>query len=350
MKKRLIALTMSLAMAATLLTGCGGSSSAPAASSTPASAPAASAPAASGAASYKWKMALNGTKGELAYDMGSYFAEKVNELTNGAVEVTLYGGNALGTTTEALEGMSVGVADVMCESVGTLSPFSQLANIDAMPYMYLNYDHFAKVWSSDLGKEILTTVGDDAGFKLMGSGYRGARITTATKKMVTLDDFAGFKLRAPNLEMYVKTWQWLGAAPTPLPMGEVYTALQQGTVDGQENAILDTQNYSIQEICKYWILTNHVYSSNTIIMDKATFEGLPADIQAACEEAAAYAGERISQDVLDREDAAKADLTAKDGVEFVEVDNAAFSEKFVGFAEANFDYLADWTNAIRNMA
>lgn len=92
-----------------------------------------------------------------------------------------------------------------------------------------------------------------------------------------MEDFAGFKLRSPNLEGYIKVWEWMGSAPTPLAMGETYTALQQGTVDGQENSILDSQSYSFQEVCPYWILTNHVYSANTIIMDKAYFESLPED-------------------------------------------------------------------------
>ncbi len=363
MKKRLFALAMASVMALGLLAGCGGSSSsssssssAPAASS---SAPAASsgsssssaAPAASSAPEYEWKLALNGTEGEVAYDMGVMFADKVAELTDGRVKVTPYGGAALGTTTEVLEGMAAKVADVCVESVGTLAPFTQLANIDAMPYMYTGgFEHFSKVWASDLGHEILQKVGDDGGFKLMGACYRGARVVTATKKMETVDDFKGFKLRAPNLEMYVKTWQWMGAAPTPLAMGEVYTALQQHTVEGQENSIIDSSNYSFQEICKYWILTNHVYSANTVIMDKAYFDSLPEDIQAAVQEAAEYAAAQESQAVVDNEAAKRAELEKDFGVEFVEVDNAAFGEKFVGFAEENFDYLADWANAIRDMA
>lgn len=201
----------------------------------------------------------------------------------------------------------------------------------------------------ELGQEILDTVGNDSGFKLMGAGYRGARIVTATKEMKTVEDFAGFKLRSPNLEGYIKVWEWMGSAPTPLAMGETYTALQQGTVDGQENSILDSQSYSFQEVCPYWILTNHVYSANTIIMDKAYFESLPEDIQSALEEAAVYAGEQIGQEVLEREDAAKEELTAE-GVTFVDVDNAAFTEHFSGYAEANFPDLADWCNQIRALA
>ena len=305
--KKTLAMVLALVMMFTLLTGCGGGGGDSGGDGT--------------GAEYTWRMALNGSApGELGYDMATFFKEKVEELTSGRVSIEFYGGNSLGSTTEVLEGMAAGVADITCESVGTLAPFT---NLD--------------------------TVGNDSGFKLMGAGYRGARIVTATKEMKTVEDFAGFKLRSPNLEGYIKVWEWMGSAPTPLAMGETYTALQQGTVDGQENSILDSQSYSFQEVCPYWILTNHVYSANTIIMDKAYFESLPEDIQSALEEAAVYAGEQIGQEVLEREDAAKEELTAE-GVTFVDVDNAAFTEHFSGYAEANFPDLADWCNQIRALA
>lgn len=337
-----------LAMMVSLFAGCGDTSTSTSAS-TSTDEGSESEDATSAEAEYVWKMALNGSApGELAYDMATYFKEKVEELTGGVVQIDFYGGNALGTTTEVLEGMSVGVADIICESVGTLAPFTDLANIDIMPYMYSGYEHFMEVWGSDLGAEILQAVGDDANFKLMGAGFRGARIVTATKEMTTVEDFSGFKLRSPSLDGYIKVWEWMGAAPTPLAMGETYTALQQGTVEGQENSILDSVSYSFDEVCSYWILTNHIYSANTIIMDADYFASLPEDIQAAVEEASVYAGEQVSADVLVREEETKEELAA-DGINIIEVNNAAFAEHFEGYVEANFPELADWSEQIQAM-
>lgn len=339
MKKRLLAGILATLTLSGLLTGCGGS--APTVSG-------GSAAASGGSAAYNWKCALNSTEGDNAYDAAAIFADKVNELTGGQVNVTLYGGASLGSTTEVLEGMSVGVADIICESVGTLAPFTTLANIDAMPYVYRGYDHFMNVWSSDLGEEMKTAIGEAAGFKLLGGAYRGARIVTATKRMEKLEDFKGFKLRAPNLDVYVKTWQWIGASPTPMAMNEVYTALQQGTVEGQENPMVDDLNYSFDEVCKYWIKTNHVYSCNLFMMDRNYFNSLPQEIQDAVKEAAEYAGRQISE-VQSEKDAAAEQTLREKGCEIIEVDTKAFSDAFDGFAEKNYPDLADWVNQIKAM-
>ena len=166
--------------------------------------------------------------------------------------------------------------------------------------------------------------------------------------METIEDFAGFKLRAPNLDVYIKTWQWMKAAPTPLPVGEVYTALQQGTVEGQENPMGDSLNYAFNEVCKYWMKTNHVYSCNLFIMEQNYFNGLPKDIQAAVEEAATYAGDQISEAQVEKEAAAEKKLIEL-GCEVIDVDTDAFIQYFDGFVDKNYPDLVDWANRIKAM-
>ena len=330
MKKKILAIAMTAIVAALGLTGCNNGMGI------------------NDDGTYTWKMALNSTAGDNAYDTGAAFAKKIEELTDGRVEVVLYGGGSLGTTSEVLEGMKFGVANVMCESIATLATFTPMANIDATPYLFREYDHFMETWNSDVGEEIKETVGEESGFKLLGGAYRGARIVTATKAMETVDDFKGFKLRAPNLDVYVKTWQWMGAAPTPMAMSEVYTALQQGTVNGQENPMVDSMNYSFDEVCKYWIKTNHVYSCNLFMMDLNYFNGLPEDIQAAVKEAAEYAGQQISEQQADK-DAAAEQALKDENCTVIEVDIPSFIAKFDGFAEANYPDLADWVARIKEL-
>ncbi len=329
--------TMAMAMTLTMgmLSGCGGAKD--------------GGDGADGAASYTWKMALNSTEGDNAYDTGAAFKEKIEELTNGQVTVELYGGASLGSTSEVLEGMSYGVADVMVESVGTLATFTPVANIEAAPFLINDYDHFMAVWQGDVGRELKEAVGDAAGFKLFGGTFRGLRIVTATKAMTTIDDFKGFKLRAPNLEMYLETWNWMKAAPTPLAMNEVYTALQQHTVDGQENPMVDSLNYAFDEVCKYWIKTDHVFGANVVIMDADYFAGLPEDIQKAVEEAADYAAQKVSAEQLIKIEEAEARLLEK-GCEIIEIDHAAFASYYDNFIEEKFPDLKDWADKIKAAA
>ena len=268
MKKKILAIAMTAIVAALGLTGCNNGMGI------------------NDDGTYTWKMALNSTEGDNAYDTGAAFAKKIEELTDGRVEVVLYGGGSLGTTSEVLEGMKFGVANVMCESIGTLATFTPMANIDATPYLFRDYDHF------------------------------------------------------------METWKWMKAAPTPIAMTETYTALQQKTVDGQENPMTDSLNYAFDEVCKYWIKTNHVYSSNVIIMDREYFDALPEDIQQAVREAAEYAGVTVSEQQLQKEKEAEQELIDK-GCHIIEVDTDQFIEYFKDFTDEKFPYLADWAAKIR---
>ena len=345
-------------IAATALVGCGSSSSTASTTAASAAQPATEAAAetekaetAAAASDYsaKWIVAVNTSEGDILYEATNKFCELMKEYTGGAVECELYGGTQLGSGQELLEGMSYGVANVYAESIGTLAPFSAYANIDAVPYLYSGYDHFIKTWKSDLGAEMRDTIGNEAGFKILGGMYRGARITTAKKEMKTLDDFKGFKLRAPGIDVYVKTWEWLGASPTPLAITETYTAIQQGTVDGQENPISECYNYGFYEVCPYWIKTNHVYSQDCFFMDLDFFNALPADIQEIAAKAASEASDWRNNAMIEREAEVEAKAIEK-GVTIVEVDTTEFMNKFDGFVEGVYPDLVDWANRIREMA
>lgn len=336
--KKVSSLILAMLLLVSLLTGCGGTAQTEPTGTGETSG--------DGTAEYVWKMALNSSEGDNAYDMGAAFAEKIMELTDGRVQVDLYGGAALGSTSEVLEGMSYGVADCMVESVSIMASFSSKANIDVMPFVYSGFDHWKAVWNGELGEEIKDTVGQESGFKLLGATYRNPRIVCATYSMQNIEDFKGFKIRVPNQPAYIKTWEWLDAAPTPMAMNEVYTALQQKTVDGQENPIQDSKNYAFDEVCKYWIKTNHAYGTNVVIMSQTYFDGLPADIQEACVEAANYASQVVTDAALEKAEETEAALV-EEGCTIIEVDTPAFIEYFEGFAEANFPELTDWVDQIK---
>ena len=112
--------------------------------------------------------------------------------------------------------------------------------------------------------------------------------------------------------------------------------------------MVDSMNYAFDEVCDYWIKTNHVYGCNVVIMDKSYFEGLPEDIQAAVTEAADYAGQQISEAQAEKDAAAEETLKAE-GKTVIEVDTAAFAEYFKDFAATNYPDFADWVARIAEM-
>ena len=273
------------------------------------------------------------------------FAELVNEKSDGRVKIEVYSGGTLGAWRDTIEGLEPGIVQIVCESIGTLEPYSELAAIDAYPFLYRDNEHYTKVMSGPMGQELLDTIGKQGGFVLLGPSNRGPRVMTVTKKIETVDDLKGLKLRAPGLKMYMKTWEYLGASPTPMDPSEIYTGIQQGTVLGQENPVLLSYSMAMYEVCKYLIRTNHVYSTDVIIFNDDYFNGLPADIQGILKEAAAEAGAYRTQMVLDKEEE-YLDKFREQGVEVIAPEMEGIRAKLADFGK-EFPYLQDLVTKIQ---
>jgi len=276
------------------------------------------------------------------------FAELVDEKTNGQVKISVFSGGQLGDARDTIEGLGLGTNEIVIESMGTTDAYSSLASIDAIPYMYSGYDHYEKVMFGDLGAEIRDEVGAAGGFKLIGAMYRGARVCTTKKFFTTPDELKGLKIRVPNQQVYVDTWNVLGASPTPLALTETFTALSQNTVEAQENATIESYGFGFYDVCDYLVKTNHVYSTDVFIFNRAYFEALPADIQAILEEAALEASAYRNEMTLDRE-AEYEQMFVDKGVEIVEVDMSLFMAKFDGFVAEYYPELTDWANQIAEL-
>ncbi|MCI1931539.1 MAG: DctP family TRAP transporter solute-binding subunit [Clostridia bacterium] len=273
------------------------------------------------------------------------FADLAKEKSNGRIDITVYSGGQLGDSRDTIEGLKLGTNEIVIESIGTLDAYTTLANIDGVPYLYRDYDHYSKVMFGDIGKEIKETVGKEGGFKLLGGMYRGARECTSKKKFTTPEELKGLKIRVPNQQIYIDTWQTLGASPTPLALTETFTALQQNTVEAQENATIESYGFGFYDVCPYLIKTNHVYSTDVFIFDRDYFNNLPKDIQKILEESANEASEYRNEISLDKE--AEFEQKFKDkGVEVVDIDTKPFAKLFDGFVDSHFPELSDWANEI----
>lgn len=292
------------------------------------------------------KLASANPTGDIKDLTAKKFAEIVAKKTNGKVKVEVYSGGTLGDWREAIEGLGLGVNEIVLESIGGLDAYSKLANVDAVPYIYRDYDHFIKVWYGDIGKEILDKVGQEGHFKILAPMYRGARIVTSQKEFTNLAELKGLKIRAPNIQVYIKTWQTLGAAPTPLALTEVFTALQQGTVEAQENPIIESYGHGFYDVCKFLILTNHVFSADMFIFNDKYFNNLAPDIQKAIEESAKEAAQWRNELAL-KSEAEYVQKFKDKGCTVIEPNREEFIAQFSNFTEKEFPYLVEYVNRIK---
>lgn len=340
MKKKILSLTLALVMMASALTGCGGKTNTPAPSTdkdTSSAAPAAE--------KMTMKMHLSCGTTDYVYTAGEKFAELVNEKTGGNVTIELYPSSSLGTTADCIEGLALGACNIVFDSVGNLASHTELANIDAAPYMYSGYDHYRAVWEGEVGKTIREAVGADCGKTLLGYGLQGVRVMTTAKPVHTVDDVKGMKLRVPTISIYLDTWAWLGATPTPMAAADIFTAIQQGTVEGQENPYGASVGLSMYECCKYVTETNHVYSGCSFIFDTNYFNKLPAEYQTALEEAANEATSYLTTLAIEVA-AEKKQVFVDAGCEIYETDISAWQSALDGFLAEKYPALVEYADMI----
>jgi len=225
------------------------------------------------------------------YKAVELFGKRMSELTNGDVTVQIFPSSQLGTYKEVLEQIRAGAVEGLYESMGVIGPWHPLAGLEAVAYLYKSEDHFFDVWRSDVGSDLLDTVADESGFRVIGPAFRGFRQMSVNRKVEKVEDLDGMKIRAPAIPAYVEAWKALGANPTPIAFEEVYTAIQQGVVEGQENPIVVIYDHHLNEVCKYLILTNHMAETMGFIFSEDWYKAQSPEVKKAMDQAALEASD-----------------------------------------------------------
>lgn len=253
-----------------------------------------------------------------AYEM---FADCLNERTNGLVELEIFHAAQLGSDAEALELAQTGALDFTESTI--YSNVIPLATVFDLPFLFKDYDHWVKTWAGEPGKAVKAAAAG-TGIKILSADLGGWRDTYGNTKIETADDLKGLKLRTLQSPAYVELFQALGATPTPLAFGEVYLALQQGTLDGAETALPSMYDAKHYEVSKYVAQTHHGLSSVVWAISEATWDKLPANAQEAVVSCDAEATE--FQRTTQLEDAERIDkvLQEDEGLEFTQPDLAPF--------------------------
>lgn len=253
------------------------------------------------------------------------FAEEVAKRTNGEIEVRVFPNEQLGKETDLIKGIQLGTVDftITGESLQNWAPSAALL---AVPYAIRDLDHLDKVVSGAIGKKIADNIEDKTQLRTLAFFARGPRNLTANRAIKTPDELNGLKMRVPNVPLFVKFWESLGAKPTPMAFSEVFTGLQNHTIEAQENPLALIKSASFNEVQSHLNQTEHVISWIYLVGGARKLGRMPQAQQQAIAEAAQAAQAYERGLFIEDEKQLAADLKAK-GMTFVEVDKKAFAEK-----------------------
>jgi tripartite ATP-independent transporter DctP family solute receptor len=234
----------------------------------------------------------------MAAALDKVFKPQIEKGSNGAITVDIYHSGTLGNEGDLWNGVRNGTIEVAI--VGT--PMNQeypTMMISDWPFLYRDLNHAKKVWTSPIADEISTEFHQKfPTVYMMGWGPNSARTFTSNKKLVSVDDFKGQKFRMPSNPIHVGIAQNLGASAQVIPLGELFSALETGVVDGQDNGMVTVISEAFFEVQKFLYETNHIIATLEILVNAPFFDKLSAEHQKLIRDAAKAASEKAWDDYI----------------------------------------------------
>lgn len=255
-----------------------------------------------------------------------FMKSRLAELSGGTVVMDIYPGSVLGSETECISQLQTGSLAMTKTSAASIENFITEMSVFGLPYLFRDEDHYWKVLSGDIGRSMLL-LGEKKFLRGLCYYDAGSRnFYTKTRPVITPDDLKGMKIRVMNSKTSMDMVEAMGAAPTPIAWGELYTALAQGTVDGAENNMPSFTSNKHYEICKHFTLDGHTRVPDMLIISTKVWENLPKQVQAWIQQAADESTAR--QRTLWADKTAESIKQAEaNGVTIYQVDTAAFAAK-----------------------
>lgn len=228
-----------------------------------------------------WTFKLgNATSPDHAYNIGARkYAELVAQKTGGKIKIDIYPATQLGNERDLIEGLQLGTVDLVVSSTGPVGGFVPKMFVVDLPFLFRDRDHAYRVLDGPVGKGLLDAfaVKEITGLAFWENGFR--HITNNIRPVQKPEDLKGIKIRTMENKIHLATFKAFGASPTPMAWSEVYSALQQGTIDAQENPIAIVYTSKLFEVQKYLALTGHVYSPALLLMSTKAYNSLPPELQ-----------------------------------------------------------------------
>ncbi|WP_316979940.1 TRAP transporter substrate-binding protein [Shumkonia mesophila] len=253
------------------------------------------------------------------------FKEQVEKASQGRVSITLYPSGQLGSQNTLQEAVVNGLLDFAQTSASSLEAIYKPAVVLALPFGYRDDAHFRGVIKSDLGKDLYEDMRKKINVRILTTIFQPASQMTSNKPVRSIADFKGLRLRVPPVTVWQAFWRQAGVSPTPIDFAELYTSLQTGIVDAQENPVVNTYNGKLHEVQKYLILTSHVRTINMFMVSEDTFKKMSADIQQAMFQAG-EAAERFINDAWAVQDKEAFVAIKKAGIEVISIDTQPLNQ------------------------
>ena len=253
-----------------------------------------------------------------------YFDSLLNARTEGKIRVDVFPNEQLGKEIEMIRSIQAGITD-MTITAGTLQNWCNLAAFTDMPFLLRDTVHLQKLVNGEIGKNLENAIQEETGLRIICYFQRGPRYLTSNRPVINPADLKGLIVRVPNVPSYVTAWQALGAKPTPMAFSEVFTSLQQGTVEAQENPLAMISSANFAEVQSCLNLTEHVISWVYVVIGERQFRKMPEKYQQIFLETAKEMQAYEHRLFLKKEKLLWQEL--KDaGMKFTEVDHDAFRQ------------------------
>ena len=261
------------------------------------------------------------------YSMGvQAFGKKLSELSNGKFEIREQAAGALGGERDVIEGLQIGSVELTVSSTGPLGNFVPEALVLDLPFLFKDYASARSILDGEIGQELLDKVSENNLVALAWTENGFRHVTNSSRPINTPADLEGLKIRTMENPVHMEAFRAAGASPTPMAFPEVFAALQQNVIDGQENPIPVITASKFWEVQSNLTLTGHVYSPAIILASPSLWDGLSDEEKGWFREAAKVAVEATRAKV-ESDEANGVELLRKNGMNVVEnVDKAAFQK------------------------
>lgn len=252
-------------------------------------------------------------------------ADEVRKATDGRIEITVYPSGQLGNERDLYEGAQLGSIDMFYAANAVMSSFiPEMAVLD-QPFLFEDADEAHRVIDGKLG-DLIVEKAEEQGIHIVGWMESGFRNVFSTRPVQSSDDFAGLKIRTMENSMHMQLFNSLGAMATPMASGDVFTGLQQKTIDAAENAVSDVLANKFYEVTKNITYTNHLFVFMGVGVSDRAWDKIPDDLKDVFAEAVKRGCDTQRQLLVEANEAAEQELTTL-GVQFYEIDRQSLIEK-----------------------